>query len=286
MAPPTLVDDIEHACDVAAGADVAVVIVGLTGEWESEGHDRADLELPGSQSELIRRVAEANRNTVVVINAGAPIRMGDWLGSVKSVLQVWYAGQEYGNALADVLSGIVNPSGRLPMTVPKRIEDTPAFAHYPGEGGHVRYGEGIFVGYRHYDHKAIEPEFPFGHGLSYTRFEYDELLTDRKDYAADEDVVVSVVVRNAGARAGQEVVQLYVGDVVSSVPRPPRELKGFAKVELAPGASTRVEMRLAPRDFAFYDTTSHGFVVEPGEYRILIGASSRDIRQVATVMRR
>jgi beta-glucosidase len=168
MAPPTLVDDIEHACDVAAGADVAVVIVGLTGEWESEGHDRADLELPGSQGELIRRVAEANRNTVVVINAGSPIRMGDWLGSVKSVLQVWYAGQEYGNALADVLSGTVNPSGRLPMTVPKRIEDTPAFANYPGEGGHVSYGEGIFVGYRHYDHKAIEPEFPFGYGLSYS----------------------------------------------------------------------------------------------------------------------
>ncbi len=179
MAPPTLVDDIEHACDVAAAADVAVVIVGLTGEWESEGHDRADLELPGSQGELIRRVARSNPNTVVVINAGSPIRMGDWLGSAKSVLQVWYAGQEYGNALADVLSGTVNPSGRLPMTVPKRIEDTPAFVNYPGERGHVRYGEGIFVGYRYYDHKQIEPEFPFGHGLSYTQFEYAKLATDR-----------------------------------------------------------------------------------------------------------
>ena len=285
MAPPTLIDDIDGACDAARRADVAIVVVGLTSEWESEGHDRHDLQLPGAQAELIRRVAEVNANTVVIINAGSPVAMNDWLGSARAVLQVWYAGQEYGNALADILSGTVNPSGRLPMTIPKRLEDTPAFTNYPGERGHVRYGEGIFVGYRYYDRKHIEPEFPFGHGLSFTTFHYVELNTDRAHYAALDDVVVAVVVRNTGDRAGQEVVQLYVTDTFASVARPARELKGFVKVELAPGESKRVEFRLEAQDFAFYDVVRHGWTVEPGEFQISVGASSRDIRQVVTLLR-
>jgi len=285
MAPPTLADDIDAACALAADADVAIIVVGLTGEWESEGHDRRDLELPGAQVELIRRVAWTNPNTIVVINAGAPIRMADWLEVPRAVLQVWYPGQEFGNALADVLSGSVNPSGRLPMTIPKRLQDAPAFTNYPGEGGHVRYGEGIFVGYRYYDYKDVEPEFPFGFGLSYTRFEYSNLQTDSTDYHAEQDVVVTVDVRNAGQCPGQEVVQLYVEDPVASVQRPPRELKGFAKIDLAPAESKSVRFVLRPRDFAFYDVGTHEWAVEPGEFRVVVGASSRDLRQSVGIVR-
>jgi beta-glucosidase len=285
MAPPTLVDDIDHASALAADADVAVVIVGLTGEWESEGHDRRDLELPGAQVALIRAVAWANPNTVVVVNAGSPIRMGDWLEAPRAVLQVWYPGQEFGNALADVLSGVVNPSGRLPMTIPMRLQDNPAFTNYPGERGHVRYGEGIFVGYRYYDHKQIEPQFPFGYGLSYTTFDYADLHTGRPRYSGEEDVVVTVTVRNTGSRSGQEVVQLYVSDPVASVQRPPRELKSFFKVELDVGESKQVQFRLQTRDFAFYDVAKPGWTVEPGEYLLAVGGSSRDLRQSIAIVR-
>jgi beta-glucosidase len=285
MAPPTLVDDIDHACALASDADVAVVVVGLTGEWESEGHDRRDLELPAAQVALIRAVAWSNSNTVVVVNAGSPIRMGDWIEAPRAVLQVWYPGQEFGNALADVLGGAVNPSGRLPMTVPRRLEDNPTFTNYPGERGHVRYGEGIFVGYRYYDHKRIEPQFPFGFGLSYTTFDYSDLRADRSVAAGSEDVVVTVTVRNSGTRPGQEVVQLYIGDPVASVQRPPRELKGFVKLELGVGEAEHVQFRLQARDFAFYDVARRDWTVEPGEFRISVGASSRDIRQSIDIVR-
>ncbi len=285
MASPSMTDDIDAACAAAREADVAIVVVGLTGEWESEGHDRANLELPGAQVELIRRVAWTNPNTVVVINAGSPLSMGDWLEAPRAVLQVWYPGQEFGNALADVLSGAVNPSGRLPMTIPKRLQDTPAYTNYPGERGHVRYGEGVFVGYRHYDYCDIEPEFSFGFGLSYTAFEYSQLRADATQYVADAQVVVTLTVRNAGACAGQEVVQLYVADPVACVQRPLRELRAFTKLALAAGESQTVQFILERRDFAFYDVAAADWVVEAGEFRISVGASSRDLREVISITR-
>jgi beta-glucosidase len=272
--PPDL---LERAVDCAAAADVAVVVVGLNDEWESEGHDRTDLELPGRQVELIEKVAAANPRTVVVVNAGAPIRM-DWLSRVPAVVQMWYPGQEAGDALADVLFGDVNPSGRLPQTFPKRIEDTPAFLHYPGENGRVVYGEDLFAGYRYYDAKRVEPLFPFGHGLSYTRFDYTKLRVARASVRPGEPVEVELEVANTGARAGQEVVQLYVRDVASRLVRPEQELRAFAKVELAPGETRTVRFMLDARALSCWDPSKSGWVAEPGEFELRAGASSRDIR--------
>jgi beta-glucosidase len=275
--PATPPDLLERAVACATGADAAIVVVGLNDEWESEGHDRADLELPGRQVELIERVAAANPRTIVVVNAGAPIRM-DWLARVPAVVQLWYPGQECGNALADVLFGDVNPSGRLPQSWPRRLEDTPAFLHYPGEGGRVVYGEGLFMGYRYYDTKKLDPLFPFGHGLSYTRFDYTDLRLGRSRVTAGESVEVELDVTNSGARAGQEVVQLYVRDLVSRLVRPEQELCAFAKVALEPGETKTVEFRLEPRALSYWDPALSAFVAEPGEFELRAGASSRDVR--------
>jgi len=276
-------DMIERAARAAGDADAAVVVVGLNDEWETEGHDRTDLELPGRQVELIEAVAAANPRTIVVLNAGAPLRM-PWLARVPAVVQLWYPGQECGNALADVLFGDVNPSGRLPTTFPQRLEDTPAYLNYPGERGQVVYGEGVFMGYRGYDARKIEPLFPFGHGLSYTRFRYGSLRLERARVRAGEPVVASIEVTNEGARAGQEVVQLYVRDVAASVARPVQELRAFAKPELAPGETTTVRFELDARAFAFWDASSHDWCVEPGEFELRVGASSRDLRATALLV--
>ncbi len=272
--PPDL---LERAVAGARGTDAAIVVVGLNDEWETEGHDRTDLELPGRQVALIERVAAANPRTVVVVNAGAPIRM-DWLARVPAVVQLWYPGQEAGNALADVLFGDLNPSGRLPQSWPKRIEDTPAFLHYPGENGRVVYGEDLFLGYRYYDTKRVEPLFPFGHGLSYTRFAYTDLRLARSAVRSGEAVEVELDVTNTGARAGQEVVQLYVHDPVSRLARPEQELRAFAKLELAPGETRTLEFRLEPRALSYWDPSVAGWVAEPGEFELRAGASSRDVR--------
>ena len=276
--PPDL---LERAVACAAGADAAIVVVGLNEEWESEGHDRPDLELPGRQVELIEKVAAANARTIVVVNSGAPIRM-DWLARVSAVVQIWYAGQETGNALADVLFGDVNPSGRLPQTWPRRIEDTPAFLHYPGESGRVVYGEGLFLGYRYYDARKLEPLFPFGHGLSYTRFAYTDLRLARTSIAPGESVEVELDVTNTGERAGQEVVQLYLRDVVSRLVRPEQELRAFAKLSLAPGETRKVRFALDARALSYWDPDAQGWVAEPGEFELRAGASSRDIRTRAS----
>ncbi len=272
--PPDL---LERAVRCAAGADAAIVVVGLNDEWESEGHDRADLGLPGRQVELIERVCAANPRTIVVVNAGAPIAM-DWLARVPAVVEIWYAGQETGHALADVLTGDVNPSGRLPQSWPRRIEDTPAFLHYPGENGRVVYGEGLFMGYRYYDAKKIEPLFPFGHGLSYTRFSYTDLRLARASVAPGEPIEVELEVTNTGARAGQEVVQLYVRDLVSRLARPEQELRAFAKLSLAPGETQTVEFSLDARALSYWDPDRQAWVAEPGEFELRAGASSRDVR--------
>lgn len=267
----------ERAVEAARGADVALLFVGYPPEYESEGHDRPDLSLTGRQAELIRAVAAANPNTVVVLNTGAPVDV-DWADQVPAVLQAWYSGMEGGHAIADVILGAVNPSGRLPVTFPKRLADTPAYHTFPGKR-QVVYGESIFVGYRWYDLKGLDVAYPFGHGLSYTSFAYSGLTV------APDGARVSVTVTNTGAVAGKETVQLYVSDPEASLPRPPQELKAFAKVALAPGESVMVDFELHERDFAFYDPGVRRWVAEPGVFRIRVGSSARDIRAEAELTR-
>ena len=249
---------------------------------ESEGFDRKTLSLPSGQDELIQAVAAANKQTIVVIDAGAPVTMGKWLDQAAAVLDMWYGGQEGGHAIAAILFGDANPSGKLPVTFPKRWEDSPAFGHYPGEGLHVEYAEGIYVGYRHFDKRGIEPLFPFGYGLSYTRFRYGGLRIAPLKAGPGQPVQVSVRVRNAGARAGAEVVQLYLRDVASSVDRPVKELKGFRRVVLQPGESRRVDFTIDRAAMSFYSVSKKDWVAEPGTFEAMVGASSRDIRLKGT----
>lgn len=269
-------DPVEEAVEIARYADKVLIVAGLTNEWEAEGADRVNMHLPNRQDELIEKVSAVNPNVVVVLNLGGPIAM-PWLDHVSSVVQMWYLGQETGNALADVLFGEVCPSGKLPTTFPRRLEDNPSFVNFPGENGHVNYGEGLFIGYRYYDKKSIEPLFPFGHGLSYTQFRY-RALNLPKTAKLGERVKVSCEVENSGKLAGKEAVQLYIRDIESSLVRPPKELKAFAKITLQPGESKTVEFSLDQRAFSYYDDLKTAWVAEPGEFEILIGASSRDIR--------
>ncbi len=275
--PPHAKDTIAEAVKLAKNSDVVVLIASLNHEWESEGFDRLDMKLPGAQNELIERVAKANRNTIVVLNTGSPVEM-PWIEKVPVVLQLWYDSQEQGNALADVLFGDVNPSGKLPTTFPVRLQDNPAYTNYPGENGKVRYGEGIFVGYRYYDKKELAPLFPFGHGLSYTTFKYSNLRLSAKSITPNELLKVRVDVTNTGKVAGKEVVQLYVRDANATVARPDKELKAFAKVELAPKQTRTVTFTLDREAFWYFDVPTNRWATKPGEFEILVGASSRDIR--------
>ncbi len=276
---PIAPDAMERAESAARDADAAVVVIGLNSDWETEGSDRADLSLPGRQLELARRVAAANSRTVVVLNAGAPIA-DPLLDTLPGLLTLWYGGQEAGGALADVLFGDACPSGRLPQTWPARLEDNPTHVNYPGERGRVVYGEGLFMGYRYYDKKGIAPRFPFGHGLSYTSFDYGEL---RAELQPDGSVDVSVDVTNTGDRAGQEVVQLYVHDEEATVQRPEKELRAFAKLALEPGATQTARFTLDRRAFAFWDPASHDWAVEPGAFELQAGHSSADVRARARI---
>ena len=278
--PPMPADPLQAAVELAAQADVAIVVAGLTREWESEGFDRADMRLVGQQDELIARVAAANPNTIVVLNVGSPVKM-PWVDAVPAILQSWYGGQEAGNALADLLFGDVNPSGKLPTTFPVRLEDNPAFINYPGENGKVYYGEGLFVGYRYYDKKQIAPLFPFGHGLSYTQFDYANLRLNGESFEPGDEIVVQVDVTNTGERAGQEVVQLYVRDEESSLTRPWQELKAFTKVHLEPGETKTVTLTLTSQSLAYYHPAIKNWLTEPGAFALAVGSSSRDIRQTA-----
>lgn len=278
--PPMPADPIQAAVDLAAQADVAIIVAGLTREWESEGFDRADMRLVGQQDELISRVAAVNPNTVVVLNVGSPVEM-PWVNEVPTILQSWYGGQEAGNALADVLFGDVNPSGKLPTTFPVRLVDNPAFINYPGENGQVHYGEGLYVGYRYYDKKQIPPLFPFGHGLSYTQFAYGPLRLNGESFGPGDEIVAQLDVTNTGARAGQEVVQLYVRDEESSLTRPWQELKAFAKLHLEPGETQTVTLTLSQQSLAYYHPTLGHWLAEPGAFTLAVGSSSHDIRQTA-----
>jgi beta-glucosidase len=274
---PVPKDSLQRAAKLAAESDVALVFVGHNGDWDTEGHDRADLELVGDQVTLIEAVAAANPRTIVVLQTGAPVVM-PWLDQVAGVLQAWYPGQECGNAIADVLVGDVNPSGRLSQTFPMRLEDNPAYINYPGENDRVHYGEGIFVGYRYYEKKKIAPLFPFGFGLSYTTFEYGRLNLSASAITPDEQLVVRLAVTNSGTRAGQEVVQLYVRDVKARLSRPEKELKAFVKVGLAAGETQTVTLTLDKQALAYWDDHQHAWVAEAGEFEVLVGSSSDDIR--------
>jgi beta-glucosidase len=270
-------DLIAEAASAAAASDVAVVFVGLSESRESEGRDRTDLDLAPQQVATITAVAEIQPRTVVVMFNGSAVLMTPWVDRVAGVLEAWYAGQAAGGAVADVLLGIAEPGGRLPETFPMRLEDTPAFLDFPGDGDSVRYGEGLFVGYRWYTSRRLPVAFPFGHGLSYTTFAYGEARASSEIVAPDHGTTISVDVTNTGQRAGSDVVQVYVRDRKASVARPDRELRGFGKVRLEPGQTTTVRIGLDARAFAFWDPRVGRWVVEPGTFDILVGRSAEDI---------
>jgi beta-glucosidase len=265
-----------EAVKAAQEASAAVVFAGLPERYESEGFDRTHLNIPANQTALIEAVAAAQSRVVVVLSNGAPVEM-PWIGSVKAVLEAYLGGQALGGAIADLLFGDANPCGKLAETFPVQLSDNPSYLFFPGEGDRVEYREGLFVGYRYYDRKKLKPLFPFGFGLSYTTFAYSDLTVDKKELADTETVRVSVKVKNTGKRAGKEIVQLYVRDVVSKVTRPDKELKGFAKVALEPGEEKTVSFTLDKRAFAYYNVELKDWHVETGEFDILIGKSSQDI---------
>lgn len=284
----TTVDDelAAEAVALAGRASVVVAFLGLPDADESEGFDRTHLDLPANQTALVGRLAAANPNLVVVLANGSAVRLSDWEQHAAAILECWLSGQAAGGAAADLLVGAANPSGRLAETLPLRLEDNPSYLNFPGEHGHVRYGEGVFVGYRGYDALLLPVSYPFGHGLSYTNFEYADLTTTLTGNAEDDTLAVAVTctVTNTGQRAGKEVVQLYVTDPDSSVARPPRELKGFAKTAtLAPGEGQTVTFRLQSRDLSYWSVRQHRWVLEGGTFRLGIGASSRDLRLTTTI---
>ena len=264
------------AVEAAANADVAVIFAGLPDSFESEGYDRKHLGMPNCQNELIEAVAEAQPNTIVVLHNGAPVEM-PWLGKVKAVLEAYLGGQAVGGAVVNVLYGNANPSGRLAETFPLRIQDTPCYLNYGGEHDKSVYSEGVFVGYRYYDTKEMAVRYPFGYGLSYTTFEYSDLKLSAKEIKDTDTLTVSLKVKNTGSMAGKEIVQLYVADKTNAASRPVKELKNFAKVELAPGEEKVVAMELDKRSFAWYNTEISDWYAATGTYEILVGSSSRDI---------
>lgn len=270
-----------EAVEAARKADVVIFVGGLNKNenQDCEGADRRSLNLPYGQDELIGELARANRNLVAVIISGNAVAM-PWVNEVPAIVEAWYGGTEAGNAIASVLAGEVNPSGKLPFTFPVRLEDNPAIAldAYPGDGKQVEYKEGIFVGYRWNDRERIKPLFCFGHGLSYTTFEYGKVTAEGRQMGPDGTITVSVPVKNTGSRAGAEIVQLYVSDLKSSLPRPVKELKGFRKITLQPGQEQTVSFTIDRKALSFYDDTKQDWVAEPGAFEALVGASACDIR--------
>lgn len=272
----------EEAVKCAAEAEIAVVFAGLPDAFESEGYDRNHMRMPECQLRLIDEICAVNKNVIVVLHNGSPVEM-PFADKVKGIVEAYLGGQAVGGAVCDVLFGKVNPSGKLPETFPKKLSDNPSYLNFPGEGDRVCYNEGIFVGYRYYDYKDMDVLFPFGYGLSYTEFEYSGLKLSHSEITDDKTLIAEVTVKNVGDRAGKEVVQLYVSDKQSSVIRPIKELKGFEKVELKPGESKKVVFRLDSRAFSYYAEEISDWFVEYGEYEIMVGASSRDIRLTESV---
>lgn len=283
---------IAEAVDVAKNADYVIFVGGLNKDnhQDCEDSDRAGLELPYNQDAVIEALAAVNPNLIVVNISGNAVAM-PWVDKVPAIVQAWFLGSEGGNALASVLTGDVNPSGKLPMTFPARLSDVGAHAvgQYPGtprnDGSNIvdiEYREGIFVGYRWADKNKIQPLFPFGHGLSYTTFDYGKATIDKTEGTADDVFTVSIPVTNTGDRAGREIVQLYVSDLKTTLPRPVKELKGFKKISLEPGQTETVTFEISRDDLSYFDADKHAWVVDPGKFEALVGASSRDIRSKVT----
>lgn len=275
----------------ADGADVVVAFLGLPASYESEGFDRTHIELPTDQLELLDRLAELKSKLVVVLANGSVVATAGWSNNVDALLEGWLGGQAGGGAMADLLLGVANPSGKLAETIPLRLQDNPSFLNFPGDDRVVRYGEGIFVGYRHYDALDSEVAFPFGHGLSYSTFEVSDLVvaalsepTDQQTWRGEARAQVRATVTNTGDRAGAEVVQVYVGRPDLEGPRPVRELRGFARVELNPGESATVEVILQERDFSIWSEATNGWRYEPGPATVWVGTSSRDLPLCAQVV--
>ncbi|WP_029036264.1 glycoside hydrolase family 3 C-terminal domain-containing protein [Salinimicrobium xinjiangense] len=287
---PVTIDELdpkllEEAVNAAKNSDVAIIFAGSNRDYETEASDRASLDLPFGQQELIEKVMQANPNTIVVLIAGAPFDIEDISQKSSTLVWSWFNGSEGGNALADVLLGTVNPSGKLPWTMPKKLEDSPAHAtnSFPG-GETATYDEGILVGYRWFDTKNVEPLYPFGYGLSYTDFEFSNARLDKKEaYAGDETIQVSVDVKNTGDFDGKEVVQLYVSKLDSKVERAAQELKGFKKATVAKGATKTVTIDVPVKELAYYNMENNNWTVEPGTYTLKLGNSSRNILQEVTV---
>jgi beta-glucosidase len=273
-----------EAVRLAARVDAAVVCVGFNQVTEGEGFDRP-FALPKEQEDLIREVAAVNKRTIVVLNAGGNVAVTGWIDNVAALLHAWYPGQEGGTAVAEILFGDVNPSGKLPVSFEKKWEDNATVNSYydDDKDGHVRYSEGVFLGYRHFDQDNIKPMFPFGFGLSYTAFAYSNFKVTPADLAPGKSATVRFTVKNTGKRAGSEIAEVYVHPVKATVPRPVKELKGFSKVWLKPGESKTVDVALSPRAFAYYDTTQHAWVAEQGTYEVWVGSSSADIRLKGSV---
>lgn len=270
----SLIEDAKH---LAANSDVVLIFAGLPLHYESEGIDRKHIDMPQSHNKLIEELSLINERTVVVLTNGSAVAM-PWANRVHTILETWLGGQAGAAGVVDVLFGNVNPSGKLAETFPVRLEDTPAFLNFPGEEGNVLYGERLFVGYRYYDKKNIKPLFPFGHGLSYTTFAYSDLSVSNSQFNDKDGLEVKVKIRNSGDYKGKEVIQLYVKDIKSSLVRPEKELKKFAKVELNPKETKEVTFNLSSRDFSYYDSNREMWIAESGEFEILVGSSSRDIR--------
>ncbi|MFW9942339.1 MAG: glycoside hydrolase family 3 C-terminal domain-containing protein, partial [Candidatus Thorarchaeota archaeon] len=263
-------------------ADVTLLFVGLThteGE-DAEHWDKKSFNLPSTQIDLINTTIEKNPNTIVILTSGSPVSMVEWIDKIPAALQAWYGGLEAGNAIAEIIFGDINPSGKLPITFPKKLSDSPAHASkraYPGDEK-VFYEEGIFVGYRHFDTKGIEPLFPFGHGLSYTKFTYENLKISHDKVSDEDKFYITLDVVNIGDRFGAEVIQLYIQDIECSVERPLKELKRFTKVKLKPDEKRSIKFELTKEDLSFFDEKTNEWKAEKGKFKIHIGSSSRDIR--------
>ena len=271
----------QEAVDTAKDADAVILIVGTNSDWETEGNDRSSLALPSNQDELVQKICSANNNTVVVLNTGSPCEM-PWIDEANSILQCWFPGQEFGNSLSDILFGSVNPSGKLPTTFPKKLSDTPAYSTYPGKDLQMDYEEGLFIGYRWYDRENIEPLFAFGHGLSYTNFEYSNLRAvppkNESSVAAFELEVI-----NKGKLYGKEIVQGYIRVKESNIERPIKELKKFEKIGLEPEESKKIKFELSERDLSYWSEKDQCWKVEPAEYIFEVGSSAKEIKDSASV---
>lgn len=270
---------VAQAAKLAKESDIAIVCVGFSNENESEGSDRS-FEMPFNQNELIQKISAVNPNTIVILNGGGNVEMESWINGVKGLLHAWYPGGEGALAVAEIIFGVTNPSGKLPVSFESKLEDNPTFNSYWDDDNdlNVDFKEGIFVGYRHYDNSTVKPRFPFGYGLSYSTFNIDNVKVENENIKSG-DIKFSVDVTNTGSLDGAEVVQVYVSDKESSLPRPVKELKEFGKVFLKKGEKKTLSFSLNKDAFSYYDPSKHEWVLEPGKFEILIGNSSVDIKQ-------